>query len=497
MDRAPLEIISAIVRELLGYEFKKESVADYATLNWTWRVAVEANTFRQFTLHSPDFGAFATMYAEENVMRRTYMRELIIYMELPHLEESCILANRPDRKADGLHFTTQLNRLFSILSDISSRCSKPSPSICLAFNSETRPSSSRHLNGEYTNAVADAGFYQIDHPERLPHVPNVREFRFSSYYGQGLYWLHKRCAGEIMAKCDSLEKVHFKFRDPYKWGEYLRKQQRAYISEGLCLINTDNLKQAKIEIQHEGMDNESLDVHKVATLHDPLRTALWHLALLPQLAVLHLTGPVPVTPEFFSTTNLEAGINIFPALQELFVEISAETADGRWYFIRDEELYEIERSDPDGELVSDSDDDQRSADSTSGTAVYGTGPERIGWEYINRFRCLPNPETVTPLLTHAASAAMRMKRMRKMTLHLTGGKGWLYPTTAWYANRRFELQYVKQGTARDIGNRDELKAEQEHRDCIYWRVGKWRPAKDVQHAWDEVIGSSGKMIFLA
>jgi hypothetical protein len=70
-----------------------------------------------------------------------------------------------------------------------------------------------------------------------------------------------------------------------------------------------------------------------------------HLASFPNLAVLQLLGGLVICPEFFRAVLDQAGTP-YPSLVEFELQFAPETADGRWYFQRDNEAIERSQSDP-------------------------------------------------------------------------------------------------------------------------------------------------------
>lgn len=79
-------------------------------------------------------------------------------------------------------------------------------------------------------------------------------------------------------------------------------------------------------------------------------TRIFHsLAALSNLTTLRLMGPLVISPNIF------VGCPSFPALVDFQLDFATETSDGRWFFLRDNELArKISEEKEDGE---DSDDE--------------------------------------------------------------------------------------------------------------------------------------------
>jgi hypothetical protein len=85
------------------------------------------------------------------------------------------------------------------------------------------------------------------------------------------------------------------------------------------------------------------------------------------LTKLHLNGPYIITPDFFDSLPPTA----FPALKHFHLDFAPESANGQWFFERDEQwIAQLRKEDEDSEsesLSSGSDDDEEEDDSLSDT----------------------------------------------------------------------------------------------------------------------------------
>jgi hypothetical protein len=81
-----------------------------------------------------------------------------------------------------------------------------------------------------------------------------------------------------------------------------------------------------------------------------------HAASFPNLSVLHLHGGLVICSQFFRGIIDYTGTP-FPALVGLEVQFTAETADGGWFYTRDDEGIVNYPTDSDSDDEEDSDDE--------------------------------------------------------------------------------------------------------------------------------------------
>lgn len=228
-----------------------------------------------------------------------------------------------------------------------------------------------------------------------------------------------------------------------------------------------------------------------------------HLATLPQLRILNLRGPLVIRTSFFRD------IPAFPALAEFHVDFSASTADGKWFFERDEALvasymdsddeeswheYTEWESRPIVELVISEDED---------------GPLTQRDDRICLFRTMPNETAVTDLLTGIAHFLESATCLRQFILRRrfsmeenSHHKGW----DPWELGRlqpNFEFWYLRSGVRRggyvDEWQKCRIPADEPFvtRDRIYWSVGeRWRPNSTIVDALRKVVGPDVKSCFM-
>ena len=259
--------------------------------------------------------------------------------------------------------------------------------------------------------------------------------------------------------------------------------------------------------------------------YDAYSRALRHLATF-KLNRMHLLGPLVISVDFF------ANMPTFPALVDFQLDFAPETADGRWFFIRDAELRKRiveedgeETDEEDGEEIDEEDgtgadeedgvqaDDEHEAeaDSSSETSSMIDSDEdftsRVSTpeQRINRYRTFPNPSTLDPFLLSAAHFVATSPQLCKFILNQRESSVSDMTSMLWkheYMSRRFEIWFLRAGTPRTEQGWPKVLADAKYMACdrVYWRVGgrmsgRWRPDEEVDRAWRRV-GDGTKVFFL-
>jgi hypothetical protein len=291
------------------------------------------------------------------------------------------------------------------------------------------------------------------------------------------------------------------------------------LSTSICSLASEHLRVIRLDVRHEPMENEALPVHKFVDSSQWSQESWFktftHLASFPNLAVLQLLGGLVICPEFFRSITDDPGTP-FRSLVEFELQFAPDTADGRWFYKRDDDAIETSRSDPEynefweekaEEEVQREREREYDSDSTHSdddVRVFEDGPFRT--EVVNRdtFRSLPDTTTFLPFLIDAAKAVPRIPSLRKFILKQ--GHKFASRTDVDYfpiVSRVFELWYLKAGMPRSPKNAPTHynpdvpeDANYLNQDRLYWRVDRWKPWDEVQVAWNAVAGPDTKIVFL-
>lgn len=265
------------------------------------------------------------------------------------------------------------------------------------------------------------------------------------------------------------------------------------------------MRHFSLRVAHRSIRNETLQPHKLIREDQWDKEAWFSLVkhsstAFPNLATLDLRGGLVICPQFFQ--SIEGGS--FLSLRELLVDFVPETADGRWFYQRDDEAYQRSRADPEyaewWEEMEDESEDSRDIDSDEDFHVFGDGPLRTGVVKNDWFRAKPNETTLLPLLLDAAKAVEGLPQLQKFILSLKDVAISLgYPGQT----RVFELWYIKAGTLRSPKGRTrgcfpKVHCDEKYlrRNRLYWRVDKWTPWEEVQTAWGKIVGPDAKIVWI-
>jgi hypothetical protein len=121
----------------------------------------------------------------------------------------------------------------------------------------------------------------------------------------------------------------------------------------------------------------------------------------------------------------------------------------------------------------------------------------------NKYRSLPNPETLAPFLISAADACARMPRIKEFSMKLHEDDDYSRRRLHYdFIDRVFELWYLSAG--RMLGEFGgyirrpviPLDAGISGRNRVYFCVGDHVPDANVMNSWREVVGRDGKVISL-
>ncbi|KAF1948267.1 hypothetical protein CC80DRAFT_541080 [Byssothecium circinans] len=541
MDKIPPEILSQIVNAVAD---DGTPLAPYAPISRHFRAAVEQRTFERLILTTHDLSQFRELFRGANVHRRRFLLRILFRFVLPDDgPDPCCEAGRVlDRRADSQSFTESVKTLFGIISDLRKHCPTPPPPLYLRFVNAIRDSDPpyrnygwcrrkrrEHTEDDEIRSRVQRGFYEFL-PEKLPALEDVTEFDFGG--GEDLEDLARGWIGLILETLPALEALMLDVLDNIEWGIGVRRQLSEDLTKSLLRLSLSCLKHLTLTIRHTRLEDESTIPPEIlhdatTTISDKLsnpRLILTHLSTLPRLTTLHLRGPLIITPVFFSSLPSTA----FPTLIHFHLDFAPETADGHWFFERDDEWIE-ELRDKDDESSSeksyhenqsstsgddyDDDEDEEDMDEDDdeepkplprpGKHPNYEGPVSQSRSRINHFRTLPSSATLSPLLIAAAEIVKNASRLRKFimrvrdTLTPEAEDNTLYTYPA--LKRTFEIMLLRPSEVHSGFNLnlafDEERYITQHR--MWWRVGnRWRPGKDVLEAWREAIGDGGIVGFL-
>lgn len=510
MDTLPIEILSAIVQSLAGDTSNKFST--YATVSRAWQAVVEQQTFRSLKIKTRDFDAFEALFASKNVHRAHNCINLEVdfgYKPSEHQQQD---GHPPLSDTDA--FSQSVARFFDILSDIDSRTTNlPAMTLKVGMrNCNDFNAFDLHLPEDGLPACHQVGTFEFDCSGKLAH-------------------LRRTAAFAMLSKLPKVHKANLSAWDNLRWGARERRARRQELCEAIS--STANMADLKILILWVGTDmignedrtpgylllspssseSDGTDNDKQLAKIDPYNRILHDLSTWPSITSLYLVGPLVISPYIF--TNLPT----FPFLAEFQLEFATETADGRWFFVKDdvlsqkiaaerrargEDSEEEEYVEPhsgltDSDLDDDDDDDDEEEEEDE------EGPWYQSPHCSNHYRTLPNHATVTPLLlgaahfvqTQNANTNHKLRRflLRHQNMHGGGLMFWNHEGMA----RHLEVWFLKSGTPRCDKGTVKIAQERDflNEDRLFWRTAAWRPEGEVRKAWRGAIGEGAREFWLS
>jgi hypothetical protein len=185
-------------------------------------------------------------------------------------------------------------------------------------------------------------------------------------------------------------------------------------------------------------------------------------------------------------------------LEKFALEFTPNTADGRWFFLRDTAAFRQQQFDSDDEEDEDEDEDE-----SLQFIVYNRSPVRVRQvcDY-NRYRSIPNSETMTPLLTSAAQMCARMPHIKQLSLKLNKNEMNRSRLDTNVVDRVFELWFIAANST--LEKFDSVvqnpvipfDVDNSQRNRVYLRTGNYKPDDKALKLWREVVGLNGMIIFL-
>lgn len=254
------------------------------------------------------------------------------------------------------------------------------------------------------------------------------------------------------------------------------------------------LKGHYFDHQHETYDPPDLTSADDGV--DTFTRVLRHLTISPQMTTLNLTGCHVISYRFFRD------LPPFPVLSTFELNFSASSAEGKWFFVADEDLIAKIRELDEQQSLHQYDSDSSHEPIELWDSEDEDGPLLEDSDGSNHFRTLPNPETIPHFLVDAANMVASTPCLRKFILRHTTGSSRDQPN--WADNelipygRHMEVCYLRSGTSYDSENR-QIPSDKHFlsSDRMYWRVGeRWRPDANIIKTWQHAVGPDVKYCFL-
>ncbi|KAF2027526.1 hypothetical protein EK21DRAFT_91441 [Setomelanomma holmii] len=443
LDKIPTEILALILDNLpkeIGkinstrVTIYRAKLAPYTVISQAWRASVERLTFRDLTITTDELDEFAALFYGRNISRRAYLTSLNIVFILPPPRNAlgcCPVVRTPDRAADSLAFSESVARLIEVLADIGNRV-VDQPLLSLRATRTTHVCHKKVIVATRTKRSLKLRPYlasfELVGKSDLPLLHDIGSFRFQGFGGlRDLKpsWVPKSLI-DLNPFVVSSSRRRTSTNTAGKDG--LCNESVCGLSTSLRSITGAHLHEVCLNVWHATMKNENAPVHKFVDCNDWNQESwlrmLNHLgsSSFPNLAVLQLRGGFVICSKFFR--GILTQINEpFQSLVEFELHFAPETADGKWFYTRDDDAISRSRGAPRyGDFWEEEDDDEeydsRSLGSARHVRVFEEGPFRTGIVRHDRFRSLPDTTTFLPFLMDASKFVSRIGSLRKFILKL-------------------------------------------------------------------------------
>ncbi|KAH8730569.1 hypothetical protein GQ44DRAFT_700529 [Phaeosphaeriaceae sp. PMI808] len=521
MDRVPEEILTRIIEHVLAQQGKQ--ISNCAAVSYSWQHVVERITFRSLRLSVADLDKCHEIFRGQNVRRRGYLRSVNVQciFRAPKTQGCCEVTRSVDYEDGAGIWTDFVKGVFAILKDMETSYRTqhdPVPAIELKFLESSRDiyAVRRHLQPtrafckseqqehtvrEIESARRQPGSIRL-HASDLPTLHHVSSFEGHGW-GESKF-LHPAWIGNVTSKLPELRELKLYMEDAYDWGSAWRRQYQLHLAESFTRIPPSNLETLHLKVFTHEIRNEDVPVQELVEsaagrhIYDSL---IEHLATFRRLRTLTLTGPLTICPTISQINSDLTPHAIFPALEKFALEFTPNTADGRWFFLRDDAVFRHHQSNSsdDDEGESENEDEEES----TGFIVYNRTPIREGEvSDHNKYRSLPNPQTMTPLLTSVARMCAQMPRIKQLSIKLNRNDMNRSRLDVDVVDRVFELWFLAASSTLEkfdnVVQNPVIPLDADISQCnrVYFRMGRYKPDAEVLKLWRETVGVDGKIIFL-
>lgn len=483
MDKLPQELINRIAwfaerypdqdkwhyatgQKLWRKDHAPSQFPRFATLNHTWKEAIETVTFHHLGVKSSDLESLQSIVTGN---RRNYLSWISFTAELPtYLEEAYgRKESRLDQHANNVALTRTVGDLFAVLRTWENDGVKNGVRLHLVGASS--PTDFREVDEvqiwlghcrDIRSARWAESHLHLVHPEDLPTLSNVQHLNIDNAGGRRLA---PSVAPDLSTFLPELRTVNWDFAD-YEAGsdagsdqdsldsDYdpewesatspkARGEARAEFASKLLATNLSLLNSANIVFHHDPPSDQRIAVPGIVPeghTYDPFSSSIRTFS--QRLTTLTLSAHID--PTLFWPSNENATPPSWPHLKSLEVTFDMVAPSGKWYFTGATPAY-------------DSDDDPERG------IVGGVDRREFSWA---DFRQHPNPETFDLFLNALAKAVAKMPVLEcfMLTSEMTGKTGKLH------------ISYHAPGQRAEWG--DEEPEDRDYRRIYYaCETGVWVP----------------------
>ncbi|OJJ02079.1 hypothetical protein ASPVEDRAFT_655563 [Aspergillus versicolor CBS 583.65] len=420
------EIIDLIACQLFILSIGGEPLAPYATISRAFQVAVERFTFGRVYVSGDDHRQLCAIGAHP--WRRRVLRSLIYAVALPPYP-SCrryCKERREEHQANLGAFHEGVTTLWNELSTWKDK--KPLLELQLGAQSHTDKYDSddgwHEGCEEYRWLYPDHSLSIDSQKAALPTLDCV-----SSFIIDGGRRIHPTTLKDIFLTLPNLRELNLTLPSVHARYKASRAEYRADLAKALEAPTLQKLEILSLSMKEAAPGNHAFNI---ALAEDPsypdgdvLSHAIRKLAQT-SLHILNLDGPCMISPALWSSGQRDDAD--FPYLTELAVDMTIVTYDGRWYYTGDPAAIEAEELHSEDELEigvgvesdSESANPERYDEEIDGerAAFFNGNIPYYPW------RRNPDPAMYDPLVRSLAGAALRMPRLKYLSVTTHGSRGY-------------------------------------------------------------------------
>ena len=539
------EIISLIASYLPRWEHNDRAnisergralLPAFATISRSWQHAIEYQTFREMTIKSNELVEFSHIVVNH---RRNLLRRLEINVILPtYTERACAKFEiYEDTQLNNLAFTKAIKDLLVLLRSWHDECrptsndneASPQRSLRLCIGDcyslmdcryrgwekyqEDRRESELGRRHDLFQHRYESSLLQLDSIEGIREIPQISSFHRSP----GSRNIEPRSLAIIASRFPNLVSFRWRLQDNQKrdprlsqqtrFGGYIRPCQSLMIisvctladslsmsiefAEALPMIPQGSLKRISLDLASNPPNNQQLNPSSALisslTPTDHMSLAIHAISQSEHLTHLDLGENIVISPSLFWPAN-QTKDPFWPNLVAVKVVFSMTTAEGGWYFVRDNSTND--ESDDDAAVTDTSSADGSEANDI--TTYQDPDPDipdtfnekqvalATGERPYRRFRSKADPDKLNPLFVAAAQAATQMPRLQRMMLktEVKASKMFTFAMTYFAAGEK---------TGRGAGSRNTDKPR------LDWVVGpsRYEPEESILEIWR---GAKGEVL---
>ncbi|KAK2883384.1 hypothetical protein FQN49_000024 [Arthroderma sp. PD_2] len=472
METVPQEIFQAIFNEVEEYPKKFKP---YLTVSRRWQRTVEQFYFSRLRIKNTDLSTFATLFHPPNTHRKALIRSLTLEVQLPAYEGDNY---HQHEELNNQVFSAAILELFQVLETFNNdedvkRNARRGNRLELHISSISSPNDNFY-SLDYTPKILGV-YIQLLNYEKLPTLSCVS----ACFSGHGCSRRLDPASGIlIISKMKDLKVSKLDYYDSRECiNDETRKIIRPAFANALSTC-THTLGEFDLRMRYSSPIDEASSPPNyvpVSSRADPMNLALHEFIQRANISTFHASsGSHVISPDFFwpYDNTKAAPIPFWPNLKDLCVTASPATPDGSWYFMGDPNVASHSKF-------------------TGATAGKDLQISLDTEENRNRFRNVPIPERMDPLLMAMARAICHAPSIERLDLSFDNIELAPKYVKAEGLKRQFEICYSATGSKGYFHDDDPMIENP----LLMCDVQDWRPNKEVESWWMKALGPDGVIMY--